>query len=131
MDKIFKIKKKNKMAEIQDGRYSLGLYKTMVCPHMSGCPLYVHSTKKACFVRLRGCPYGPYIWMPPYIWVPPVYWDAPICLDGPLYVWMAPCMFGCPSYAFLYVWNTPMLGCPCMFGCPPMFGCPLYAWTPQ
>ena len=77
MDKIFKIKKKNKMVEIQDGQYSSGLYKkgsappicldapvhkqhkesmlcqTMgvsICPHMFDCPLYV--------------------WMPPYVWMP-------------------------------------------------------------
>ena len=24
-----------------------------------GCPLYIHNTKKGCFVRLRGCPYAP------------------------------------------------------------------------
>ena len=104
-------------------------------PHMCGCPLYIHNTKKACFVRLRGCPSAL------------IHFDAPIslhtsiCLDGPLYVWMPPmppCMFGHPQ----------MFGCPCklgcplcldapymlghshMFRCPPyvymMFGCPLY-----
>ena len=36
MDKIFKIKKKNKMAEIQDGGYSSALYKKWYVPHMFG-----------------------------------------------------------------------------------------------
>ena len=56
--------------------------------------LYLHNTKKACFVRLMGCPDAPihlgtpcldgplYVWMPPYVWIPPV------CLDAPQYVWM-------------------------------------------
>ena len=63
-----------------------------ICPHTCGCPLYINNTKKACFVRLRGCPYAP------------IHLDAPICLDGllyvwmPLYFWMPPCMFGCPLY---------------------------------
>ena len=35
---------------------------------------YIHNTKKACFVRLRGCPYAP------------IHLDAPICLDAPLHV---------------------------------------------
>ena len=53
-------------------------------PHMFGCPLYMHNTKKACFVRVRGCPYAPiHLDAPLYVWMPP-------------YVWMAPCMFGCP-----------------------------------
>ena len=77
------------MAEIQDGRYSSGLYKKGM-PHMFGCPLYMHNTKKACFVRLRGCPYAPHIWMPQMF-------------GCPLYVWM-------PPYASLYVWVPPMFG---------------------
>ena len=85
MDKIYKIKKK------QDGRYSSGLYKKMF-----GCPLYIQNTKKACFVRFRGCPY------------------APIHLD-------APCMFRC---CHMFGWPTCMFGHP-MFGHPHMFGCPL------
>ena len=32
MDKVFKIKKENNMAEIQDGGYSSGLYKKNVPP---------------------------------------------------------------------------------------------------
>ena len=113
---------------------------------MFGCPLYIHKTKKACFVRLRGYPYAP------------IHFDAPICLDAPCmfdapYIWM-PLMFGwlpvsldapiCP----LYVWN-PLLGCPLCLDdvwmalyihntqkayfvrlgvsiCPHTFGCPLY-----
>ena len=42
------------MAEIQDDRYSSGLYKKMF-----GCPLYIQNTKKDCFVRLRVCLYTP------------------------------------------------------------------------
>ena len=64
------------MEEIQKGGYSLGLYKKCCAPHMFGCPLYIHKTKKACFVRLWGCPY------------------APIHLN-------APCMLGFPSYALM------------------------------
>ena len=47
---------------------------------------------------------------PLYVWMPP-------------YVWIAPCMFGCP-----HVW-TPfcMFGCPHMFGYSPVFGHP-YVW---
>ena len=61
-----------------------------IWPHTCGCPLYINNTKKACFVRLRGCPYAPYIWMAPYVWMPPV------CLDAPC---MFRChhMFGCPT----------------------------------
>ena len=67
-------------------------------------PLYIHKTKKACFVRLRG------VHMP-------IHLDAPICLDAPCmfdtpYVWMAPCIFGYP--------HMP----PCTFG-HPLFGWPL------
>ena len=32
MAKIFKIKKKNKMADFQGGGYSSGLYKKILCP---------------------------------------------------------------------------------------------------
>ena len=60
---------------------------------MFGCPLYIHNTRKACFVTLRGCPYAPYILMPPY-------------------VWMAHHMFGCPPYASLYVWTPPYVWMP-------------------
>ena len=121
---------------------------------MFGCPLYIHNTKKACFVRLRGCPYAP------------IHLDAPICLDAPCmfgwppYVWTSPHMFGCPLYVWispicldtpigldtlLYVWmpavniqhKESMLCqtkgvsiCPHTFVCPHMFGCSLYAWIP-
>ena len=56
-------------------------------PHKFGCPLYIHNTKKACFVRLRGCPYAP-IHLDPHVWMPPVCLDAPYVWMGPLYVWM-------------------------------------------
>ena len=45
-------------------------------PHIFGFPLYIHNTKKACFVRLRGCPYAPYIWMP-HIFECPLYVGMP------------------------------------------------------
>ena len=84
----------------------------MVCPHMFGCPLYIHNTKKGCFVRLRGCPYAP------------IHLGDPICLDAP-YVQM-PLMFGW----ILYIWTPPYVCIPaCMFGVPPLDA--LYAWTPQ
>ena len=75
---------------------------------MFGFPLYIHNTKKACFVRLRGCPYAPYIWMPPYVWMHPCIFECPH-------------MFGCPPY----------VGNPCISGCPHMFGCLLYCWMPH
>ena len=52
---------------------------------MFGCLLYIYNTTKACFVRLRGCPYAPNICMPHmfrcplYVWMPLVCLDAPIC----------------------------------------------------
>ena len=44
---------------------------------MFGCHLYIHNTKKACFVRLSGYPYAP------------IHLDAAVCLN-------APCMSGLP-----------------------------------
>ena len=90
---------------------------------MFGCPLYIHNTKKACFVRLRGCPYAPIHLDPPYVWMHTVCLDAPTCLDGPLYVWM-------PPYASLYVWTPHMFGCPCMSGCPLCLDAPICLDTP-
>ena len=130
MDKIFKIKKKPrwqtlKIVKIQDGRYCSGLYKKGFAPiylivplyvwMMFRCPLYIHNTNKACFVRLRG------VHMPPYVWIPP-YFNAPFVWCS-LYVWMSH-MFGCPHML------PCMFGQPNMIGCPCMLGCPLYAWTP-
>ena len=84
------------MVEIQDGRYSSGLYKKKNV----WMPMYIHNTKKACFVRLRGCPY------------------APIHLD-------APCMFDVLMFGWLPVsLDVPHMP-PCMFGHPHTFGCPL------
>ena len=45
---------------------------------MFGCPLYIHNTKKACYVTLRGYPYAP------------IHMDDPICVN-------APYMLGCPN----------------------------------
>ena len=115
MDKIFKIKKK------QDGRYSSGLYKIVV-PPMFGCPLYIHNIKKTCFVRVKGCPYAPYIWMPPYVWMPPICWDAPVCLDA-CYVWMAPCILDAP------IWLPVCLDNPICLDAPVCIGIP-YVWMP-
>ena len=129
MDKIFK--NKNKMAEIQDGRYSSGLYKNKwYAPICLDAPLYIHNTKKACFFRLRGCPYAPYIWMPPYVWMPPctlgcphMFGWPPVCLDAPH---MTPCMFG-HHHIFGYpcIFRVPLcLDAPCMLGHPHRFGYP-------
>ena len=130
----------------------------MLCPHMFGCPLYIHNTKKACFVRLRGYPYAP------------IHLDAVICLDGPLYVWMpsiclpvclddpicldalvcldASCALGHPPcldapICLDDVWMplsalmpSICLDTPCMFGClicldtPICLDAHLYVWTP-
>ena len=120
-----------------------------ICPHTFGCPLYINNTKKACFVRLRGCPYAPYIWMPPVcmdapcmfrychmFWMlPPVCLNTPVCLDAPI------CLDGTPVCLDAHIClNTPicswmpscMIGqphvctppyvwmSPCMFGCSPI-----------
>ena len=117
-----------------------------ICPNTFGCPLYIHNTKKACFVRQRGCPCAPL-----YVWMLPVCLDATIHLDGPCmfgcphmfghprYVCMPTCMFGHPQvgsppyvwippacFVALYVWHPSVwldastcLDTPCMFGCPP------------
>ena len=107
-------------------------------PHvwmMFGCPLYIHNTKKACFVILRGCQYAPmHLDASICLDAPPVCLNTPICLDGPcMFGWPIcldiPCMFGCPHIwttpicldAHLYVWTSPMFGCP-------LFGHPLYVW---
>ena len=124
------------MAEIQDGRYSSGLYKknvwmpplhtehkeSMLCqtkgvsiyPHIFGCPLYINNTKKACFVQLRG------VHMPPYIWMSPVCLDAAICLDTP------PCVFGFPH---MFGWPSVCLDAPICLDAPVCLGVP-YVWTP-
>ena len=50
MDKIFKIKKKNEMTEIQEGRYSSGLYKKKwYAGHMFGCPCTYTTQRKHAF----------------------------------------------------------------------------------
>ena len=116
-----------------------------------GCLLYTHNTKKACFVRLRGCPYAPihldvpicldapcmFRW-PPYVWTPP------ICLDAPMYVWM---MFGCLVYIYntkkacfvrlrwcpyaVYTFGSPLcLDTPIYSDTTHMFGCHSYLWMP-
>ena len=104
---------------------------------MFGCLVYIYNTKKACFVRLRGCPYAPihldtpicldapcmlqmapisldtptYVWMPLYLWISPICLDTPICLDAPMYVWM---IFGC----LVYIYNTKKACFVRLRGCP-------------
>ena len=77
-----------------------------VCLDDIWMPLYIHNTKKACFLTIRS-------------------FHMPIHLDAP-YIWMALCMFGCP----LICLNAPI----CVYtpACldAPMFGCYLYVWTP-
>ena len=62
------------------------------CPHMFGCSLYIHNTKKVCFVTLRG------VHMPHKF-------VCPICLDVPIY-FNAPHMFGC-SHMFVRCLDAP------------------------
>ena len=101
-------------------------YTKKCAPHIFGCPLYLHSTRKACFVRLRGVHMPPYVgmapclWMPPYaslyVWVPPVCFDTPICLDAP-HVWMSPVHANTKKACFVtlggvhmpqYIWMSPV-----------------------
>ena len=93
-------------------------------------PLYIHNTKKACFVRLRVsiCPH--------------IFGGRPVCLDAP-YVWMHPCMFGCPHMfgCPLYVWMPHVWIPPVCFDTPICLDSPIcldapiclgasYVWTP-
>ena len=62
-------------------------YAQYICkPPYVWMPPYIHNTKKACFVRLRGCPYTPIHLDAPicmdatHVWTPPVSLDAPICV---------------------------------------------------
>ena len=99
---------------------------------MFGCPLYIHNTKKGCFVTVRGvhmhhtfdCPICldvPMFWCLPYVWMPPYVWKifgCPLYIHNTkkacfvtlrgvhmphTYVWMAPCMFECHQ-----VWTPPV-----------------------
>ena len=51
-----------------------------VCLDNVWMPPYIHNTKKACFVRLRECPYAAIHLDAPCMF------GCPISLDGPLYV---------------------------------------------
>ena len=70
------------------------------CPHVNiwkilGCLLYIYNTKKACFVRLRGCPYAPYTFECPHMFgCLLLYFDLPICLDTTH-------MVGCSSHLWM------------------------------
>ena len=82
---------------------------------MFGCILYIHNTKKACFDRLRVCPYAPihldapciFRW-PPYVWTPPHVWMPPVCLDIP-HMFGHHHMFGCPLYVWMMFWMLTVL----------------------
>ena len=50
--------------------------------HIFGCSLYIHNTEKACFVRLRGCPYAPIHLDAPHAGCPPVCLDATYCMGA-------------------------------------------------
>ena len=120
-----------------------------MCGHsnMFGCPLYIHNTKKLCFVTLRGVHV-------PHMWTPPVCLDGPCMFECPhmyghfMYVWM-PLMCGHPhvfEYPAVYlgdVWMPPVHTqhietmlchtkgvsiCPHTFGFPHMYGCTLFVW---
>ena len=130
--------KKNKMAEIQKylklkkkwWKFKMVDIVQDYTKKMFGCPLYIHNTKKACSVRLRGCPNALYIWMLPYVLMPPVclmphMFGCPSCLDGSLYLWMPSiCLPVCLDTP--YIWCLLCLDASCMLGHPHMFGCSLY-----
>ena len=101
-DKICKIKKKNKIAEIQDGRYSSGLYKKKCCAPSTYTTQRKHQTKGVSICpHTFGCPH---MFGCPCIFGCSLCLNAPVCLDSPN-VWMPPyiwMMFGCP----LYIHNT-------------------------
>ena len=126
---------------------------------MFGCPLYIHNTKKACFVRLRGCPYAPiHLDAPICLDDPCMFGCLPVCLDGPIclnthtYVWMLPVyldichMFGFPLVCLDDVWMPPVYIqhkesmlcqtkgvslCPLYFWMPSyVWMHPLYVWIP-
>ena len=114
--KYLKLKKKKK----QDGRYSSRLYKKkMVCLPYVWMPLYIHNTKKACFVRLRGCPICPHTFgcpmfeCPLYVGMPSICLDAPICLPV---CWMPPVH---AQHKESMLCQTDRVSiCPHTFGCP-------------
>ena len=89
-------------------------------PHMFGCLLYIYNTKKACLVRLRGCPYAPIHLDASYFGWPPVCLNLPICLD-------TTCMFPCP-----HVWTPSICFIMPPYVCtPPLYlDALLYVWMP-
>ena len=99
---------------------------------MFGCLLYIYNTKKACFVRLRGCPYAlhtfgcPHIFgcpcmfgHPPYVWTSLTPLDVPIHLvaskhtGGPNMWGSSNHIEGCPNiggtqtYGGVQSWRCP------------------------
>ena len=71
------------MAGIQDGRYSSGLYKKMLCPPYVWMPLVHTQHKESMLCQTKGVSICSHTFGPPYVWMPPVCLDVPICLDGP------------------------------------------------
>ena len=105
--KYVKLKKKTRKQKFKMADTVQDYKKNGVPPYVWMSP--VHTQHKES-IRLRGCPYAPYIWMPTYVWMPPCMFGCPH-VWMPLYVWVLP-MFECP----LYVWTAPMFGCPHIFG---------------
>ena len=71
-----------------------------ICPHkfgcpyvwmIFGCPLYIHNTKKTCFVRLRGCPYAPIHLGHPNMSSVQIYWGVQT-YRGHLNIWGIKCI---------------------------------------
>ena len=56
-------------------------------PYVFGYPPYIHNTKKACFVRLRGCLYPPYICTLPCMFGQPHMFKCPQMHVGHSNVW--------------------------------------------
>ena len=99
----------------------------MVCPNMFGCLLYIHNTRKAYFVRQRGCPYAPYIRMPPYVWMTPCMFGCPICLPvclDTLICLDAPICLMKFGFPLVHTQHKESMLCQTK-------GCPLYVWMPQ
>ena len=111
---------------------------------MFGCPLYIHNTKKACFVRLRGHPYSHHaFWCPLYVCMSlvclhaTICLDAPVCLDGPhMFEYPPVCLDNLHVCTPPYVWiplclDTPLYGwMPHMFGQPLVCLDALHVWLP-
>ena len=78
------------MAEIQDGRYSSGLYKKGFAPSYVLMPPVHTQHKESMFCQTKGVPICPIHLDAPYVRTSPYVWMPSICLAAPLYVWMLP-----------------------------------------